>query len=115
MPRRPRRRLPRLPLVAAGGEVGDEGGVAERPDAGKNRPNGLIVNYWLKAKPKADVPVTIEFLEGDNDWPAVMKWTGYVHVRKVLKTVWKQHLHFHKQDLSTKWWLWALLPSVYSR
>ena len=40
------------------------GGVSERPDAGKNRPNGLIVNFWLKEKPKADVPVTIEFLEG---------------------------------------------------
>jgi hypothetical protein len=42
------------------------GGVSERPDAGKNRPNGLIVNFWLKEKPKADVPVTIEFLEGDT-------------------------------------------------
>ncbi len=42
------------------------GGVAERPDAGKNRPNGLIVNFWLKEKPKADVPVTLEFLEGDT-------------------------------------------------
>ena len=42
------------------------GGVSERPDAGKNRPNGLIVNYWLKEKPKADTPVTIEFLEGDT-------------------------------------------------
>jgi hypothetical protein len=42
------------------------GGVAERPDAGKNRPNGLIVNYWLKEKPKADQPVTLEFLDGDT-------------------------------------------------
>jgi photosystem II stability/assembly factor-like uncharacterized protein len=42
------------------------GSVSERPDAGKNRPNGLIVNYWLKEKPKADVPVTLEFLEGDT-------------------------------------------------
>ena len=42
------------------------GSVSERPDAGKNRPNGLIVNYWLKEKPKADTPVTIEFLEGDT-------------------------------------------------
>ena len=42
------------------------GGVSERTDAGKNRPNGLIVNFWLKEKPKADVPVTIEFLEGES-------------------------------------------------
>ena len=42
------------------------GYVAERSDAGKNRPNGLIVNFWLKEKPKADVPVTIEFLEGKS-------------------------------------------------
>ena len=42
------------------------GGVSERTDAGKNRPNGLVVNFWLKEKPKADVPVTIEFLEGDS-------------------------------------------------
>jgi photosystem II stability/assembly factor-like uncharacterized protein len=42
------------------------GGVSERTDAGKNRPNGVIVNFWLKEKPKADVPVTLEFLEGDT-------------------------------------------------
>jgi hypothetical protein len=42
------------------------GGVSERPDAGKNRPNGVIVNFWLKEKPKAEVPVTVEFLEGDT-------------------------------------------------
>jgi hypothetical protein len=42
------------------------GSVSERPDAGKNRPNGLIANFWLKEKPKADVPVTLEFLEGDT-------------------------------------------------
>jgi len=40
------------------------GSVSEQPDAGRNRPNGLIVNFWLKDKPKADVPVTIEFLDG---------------------------------------------------
>jgi hypothetical protein len=42
------------------------GSVADRPDAGKNRPNGLIVNFWLKEKPKADIPVTIEFLDGNT-------------------------------------------------
>lgn len=42
------------------------GGVSERPDAGRNRPNGLIVNYWLKEKPTAGAPVTIEFLEGNT-------------------------------------------------
>jgi photosystem II stability/assembly factor-like uncharacterized protein len=42
------------------------GSVSERPDAGKNRPNGLITNFWLKEKPKADVPVMLEFLEGDT-------------------------------------------------
>ena len=42
------------------------GSVSERPEGGKNRPNGVIVNYWLKEKPKAGVPVTVEFLEGDT-------------------------------------------------
>jgi len=42
------------------------GWTSERPDAGKNRPNGAVVNYWLKEKPKAGETVTIEFLEGDT-------------------------------------------------
>ena len=37
-------------------------GVAERPDAGKNRPNGLIVNYWLKTAPKEGEKLALEFL-----------------------------------------------------
>jgi photosystem II stability/assembly factor-like uncharacterized protein len=40
------------------------GEVSARPDVGKNRPSGVIVNFWLKEKPKADFPVTLEFLEG---------------------------------------------------
>ena len=42
------------------------GWSSERPDAGKNRPNGAVVNYWLKEKPKAGETVTLEFLEGDT-------------------------------------------------
>ncbi|MCX6550423.1 MAG: glycosyl hydrolase, partial [Acidobacteria bacterium] len=40
------------------------GEVSARPGVGKNRPNGVIVDFWLKEKPKADVPVTLEFLDG---------------------------------------------------
>ncbi len=40
------------------------GEVGTRTDAGKNRPSGVVVNFWLKDKPKADVPLTIEFLDG---------------------------------------------------
>ena len=40
------------------------GEVSERNDAGRNRPSGAIVNFYLKEKPKADVPVTLEFLDG---------------------------------------------------
>jgi photosystem II stability/assembly factor-like uncharacterized protein len=40
------------------------GESSSRPDIGKNRPIGVIVNFWLKEKPKNDVPVTLEFLEG---------------------------------------------------
>jgi photosystem II stability/assembly factor-like uncharacterized protein len=42
------------------------GDVGTPTDAGKNRPSGVIVNFWLKEKPKADVPVTIEFLDGST-------------------------------------------------
>jgi len=42
------------------------GGASRRPDVGANRPNGVIVNFWLKEKPKSDVPVTLEFLEGST-------------------------------------------------
>jgi len=40
------------------------GEVGSRTGAGKNRPSGVIVNFWLKDKPKADVPVTINFVDG---------------------------------------------------
>jgi photosystem II stability/assembly factor-like uncharacterized protein len=40
------------------------GDVGKGTDAGRNRPSGVIVNFWLKEKPKADVPVTLEFLDG---------------------------------------------------
>jgi photosystem II stability/assembly factor-like uncharacterized protein len=40
------------------------GESSSRPDVGKNRPNGAIVNFWLKDAPKSDVPITLEFLEG---------------------------------------------------
>ncbi len=42
------------------------GDVGTRTDAGKNRPSGAIVNFWLKEKPKADVPVTLDFLDGTS-------------------------------------------------
>jgi photosystem II stability/assembly factor-like uncharacterized protein len=42
------------------------GEVGTRADAGKNRPSGVVVNFWLKEKPKADVPVTIEMLDGST-------------------------------------------------
>jgi photosystem II stability/assembly factor-like uncharacterized protein len=42
------------------------GEPSPRPDVGKNRPNGVIVNFWLKEKQKSDVPVTLEFLEGST-------------------------------------------------
>jgi photosystem II stability/assembly factor-like uncharacterized protein len=40
------------------------GEVSERASGGQNRPSGAIVNFWLKDRPKADVPVTLEFLDG---------------------------------------------------
>ncbi len=40
------------------------GESSSRPDVGKNRPSGLIVNFWLKEAPKSAGPVTLEFLEG---------------------------------------------------
>jgi photosystem II stability/assembly factor-like uncharacterized protein len=45
----------------------------EKPDedeprgpAGQNMPAGVVVNYWLKDKPKAGEVVTLEFLDGDT-------------------------------------------------
>jgi hypothetical protein len=38
--------------------------VGKSLSAGKNRPSGVIVNFWLKDKPKTEVPVTIEFMDG---------------------------------------------------
>jgi len=37
-----------------------------KTDAGTNRPSGVIVNFWIQEKPKADVPVTLEFLDGQT-------------------------------------------------
>ncbi len=39
-------------------------GTSSRKDTGKNRPAGVIVNYWLDAAPAKDEVATIEFLEG---------------------------------------------------
>jgi hypothetical protein len=41
-----------------------ENGESTQPGLGKNRPNGVVVNVWLKEKPKKDDTVTIAFLEG---------------------------------------------------
>ncbi|MEI6668946.1 MAG: glycosyl hydrolase [Acidobacteriota bacterium] len=42
------------------------GEVSLHAEGGKNRPSGVIVNFWLKDKPKADAPVTLEFLDGST-------------------------------------------------
>jgi photosystem II stability/assembly factor-like uncharacterized protein len=40
---------------------------AELPrSAGTNMPAGVVVNFWLKAKPAQDHPVTLEILSGDK-------------------------------------------------
>jgi len=40
------------------------GGTSTRTDAGKNRPDGAILNFWLKDAPKKDEVVTVEILAG---------------------------------------------------
>src|SRR5664280_480233 len=42
---------------------------------------------------------------------AVMKWTGYVHVKKVLRPELKQNLIFQKPDHLMRWLLWVFLLS----
>jgi len=40
------------------------GGTSTRTDAGKNRPDGAILNFWLKDAPKKDDVVTVDILSG---------------------------------------------------
>lgn len=43
------------------------GGEDEAPKhLGRNRPNGVIVDYWLKNEPKEGEPLTLEILDGDR-------------------------------------------------
>jgi photosystem II stability/assembly factor-like uncharacterized protein len=41
-----------------------ENGESSQPGLGKNRPNGVVVNLWLKDKPKKDETITVAFLDG---------------------------------------------------
>jgi len=40
------------------------GGTTTNPDVGRNRPNGVVVNFWLKDAPANEEVVAVEFLEG---------------------------------------------------
>jgi photosystem II stability/assembly factor-like uncharacterized protein len=54
---------PSVRFSSEGGPDGDEG----PPRAGgKNPPDGVLVYYWLKEKPKESDKVTVEFLQGDK-------------------------------------------------
>src|SRR5215471_12577855 len=54
------------PSVRFSGGGGPEGDEATPRAAGKNPPDGVLVYYWLKEKPKESEKVTVEFLEGDK-------------------------------------------------
>ena len=49
---------------AGGGGFGEE--ESSSVAAGKNPPNGVLVYYWLKEKPKEKEIVTVEFLQGEK-------------------------------------------------
>jgi hypothetical protein len=50
------------------GRTGFGGGEEEESAAtmGRNPPNGVLVYYWLKAKPKEKEKLTVEILDGDK-------------------------------------------------
>ena len=56
---------PRPTARFAGGGFGDDEGASAAP-VGKNPPDGVLLYYWVKEKPKESEKLTIEFLDGDR-------------------------------------------------
>jgi hypothetical protein len=59
--------FPPRPAVRMQIETPDEEDQPERPEpVGKNMPNGLLIDYWLKDKPAEKSKITLEILSGQT-------------------------------------------------
>jgi photosystem II stability/assembly factor-like uncharacterized protein len=57
---------PRPALRWTGFPTGEEAETGPPPAIGRNPPDGVVVYYWLAAKPAENEPLTVEFLDGNT-------------------------------------------------